>query len=236
MAAKGWWIGCGVLVVIALVVVGIGVGFVVSRARDVAHGLEQAGDRYQALNREFPFVVPTDGRITEDEFARYLDARRAIQATLAGEPGQENRGFLEGLRFLSSLPDQVSRVHEEALRRASLSLDQYRWVSRQIYTVIAEEINRPDGDPSIVKLREAFEQHGRRSERPAFGLQMSTSRNDPFGGALLDLSWLRVPEETRALVRSHAGDLSETPDVFWVDTFLLAVDFAETKSTPSERR
>jgi hypothetical protein len=65
---------------------------------------------------------------------------------------------------------------------------------------------------------------------------MSTTHSDPFGAGLIDLTWLRVPEETRALVRNHAGDLSETPDVFWVDTVLLAVDFAATKSTSSEQR
>jgi hypothetical protein len=234
MAAKGWWIGCGALVVFALVVIGLGIAFVASRARDVSRGIDQARERYESLEHDFPFSPPADGVLAEAAFGRFLEARRAIQSTLA--PSDGSLGFFEKVSMLTSLPDRVSQAHAEALRRVSSSLAEYRWIARQVYTTIAAESNRPDGDPAVARLRSLFAEHEHRTDRQPFGFHVSSTREDPFDSGLVDLSWLRIPDETRRLVSAHAGALEETSGVFVVDAFLLNVDFTRAESPSHEAR
>jgi hypothetical protein len=235
MAAKGWLIGCGAVAAVGVLVVVLGVAFVSSRVGDVRRGMEDARGRYTAVNREFPFTVPSSGEIVPERFTKYLQVRRAVESAMS--PVGETRG-LRRLMVMTSIPDEVSQVQVDALRAQSMSLDEYRWISRQIYTTVAAEANRADADPAIRLLQPDFAVAMRRqagglsaqiggppqtTDEPA---RPGVTAPNGFGGSpLLDFTWLRVPASTRNLVRDHADDLAKTANAAIADQLLLNLDF-----------
>jgi hypothetical protein len=137
-------------------------------------------------------------------------------------PARENRG-IRRLMVLTTLPGEVSRAHVDALRRESMSLDEYRWITRQVYTTIAAEIARPDADASLTELAKEFESTIRRQGGVRVGGDTGT---DPFRTGALDFTWLRVPDSTRTIVREHAADLRTTVNASLADQVFLNTPFA----------
>ncbi len=220
MAAKGWWIGCGALVFVGVVVLAFGVGYFANRARDFTRGLEHAKDRYSELNRQFPFTPPASGELDRERFIRYLETRSAAQSALS--PTKNDRGILGGLALLSSLPEEVSRAHAEALRERSFSLDEYRWISRQLYSAVAAETHRGDADAALRTLKREIEAVLRHQGGMGMGMGGS-SAGSVLDAGFIDLAWLRVPEATRAIVREHVSEIQKTVDVALADALLLNV-------------
>jgi len=132
-------------------------------------------------------------------------------------PVRENQG-IRRLIVLTSLPGEVSRVHVDALRRESMSIDEYRWITRQFYTTLAAEAARPDPDESIRQLATDYESAMRRQGGVRVG---NDSNADPFRAGVLDFTWLRVPDATRAIVREHAAELKNTFNASLLDQVLI---------------
>ena len=57
------------------------------------------------------------------------------------------------------------------------------------------------------------------------GIRNRRDSDDTFNPTLLDYTWLRVPEATRAIVREHAAELAKTPNATMADNFLLNMNF-----------
>src|SRR5207302_556229 len=105
--------------------------------------MSDANQRYIDINKEFPFTPPPAGELNADRFERYLRVRGVVESAMT--PAQGNRG-LRRLLVLTSLPGEVSRVHVQALRDASMSIEEYRWITRQVYTTLVGEPHQPDAD------------------------------------------------------------------------------------------
>jgi hypothetical protein len=223
MAARGWLIGCGTLAVVAALIIVAGVAFVATRAKEVVNDVETARTRYADVNRDFPFQLPPAGEMNADRFARYLKVRAVLDAKVA--PLKDSRGVVQSLYILTNMPDQVSQAHVAALRENSMSLEEYRWISRQLYTTVAAEQQRSDADPAVKDLRRILNGGGGRRGGIQIRTNDSRSSEDTFDPNLLDYTWLRVPEATRALVREHAGEIAKMPNASLAENLLLNVSF-----------
>jgi len=221
LAAKGWWIGCGTLAVVGVLILVLAVGYFATRAKDFTQSIETARSRYVELNREFRFTPPESGSVPGDRFSKYIQVRMNLSEALA--PLSNSRGFVQGLSAFASLPEEVSRTHVEALRQNAMSLDEYRWITRQMYTPEADEEKRNDADPAVRHLRRTLEAGLR--QRGLFTDQTESSSQDLFNSGLLDFTWLRVPEATRAAVREHAATIAKTAAATMADTLLLNFEF-----------
>jgi hypothetical protein len=221
MASRSWLVGCGTLVFAGIIVLLIGGGLVVRRVGTVRQDIEEANQRYSALNHEFIFTRPANGELSEERFARYLAVRQVVDSAMA--PVREADG-LGRLAALTRLPREVSRVHVEALRRESMSVEEYRWITRQLYTTIAAERARPDADSVLQELARDFEAIFRRQN----GIRINGNADgDLFREGALDFTWLRVPPATRDIVRKHAGELHTTVNASVADQVFLNSAFAQ---------
>ena len=214
MAARGWWIGCGTLVVIGIVVVVLGVGFFAGRASEVSQGVAHARDRYTEINREFPFTIPANGELSTERFSQYLKVREAVDSAIS--PLRDGGSILFRLSALTGLPEEVSRIQVDALREQSMSLDEYRWISRQLYTTVVAESKRPDPDPELQDLQRSLEAGLRRGN-----VGQTNATGGPFDALFIDFTWLKVPEATRSIVREHAGEIRDMSGAIVADTILL---------------
>ena len=224
MAAKSWLIGCGSLVMAGIIILVIGGGLLMQRAGTMRHDIADANERYVEVNRDFPFKPPVSGELDLERFARYLKVRQVVASAMA--PMQENRGF-KRLLAMTELPGEVSRVHVQALRDASMSMDEYRWITRQMYTTLAGEPHRSNPDSALNDLSRQFAAAFRRQGSIRGG---AGSSDDPFRAGVLDLTWLRVPESTRAVVRGHADELRNTVDAALADQLFLNIEFRRSSN------
>ena len=106
-------------------------------------------------------------------------------------------------------------------------MNEYRWISRQLYTTVAAEEYRKDPDPAVVNLRGPLQSSGRR--RGGIRIQTDSPSNNSLDPSLLDFTWLRVPEATRELIRQHAAEIAQTGSATTADTFLFQVDFERSR-------
>jgi hypothetical protein len=220
MAGSGWWVGCGTVALIGIGAVVVGGFYFAGRAGDVSQGFRHARDRYSETSRDFPFTAPAPatGTLTPSRFTQYLKVRAAVDTAMA--PLKSGSGMVAFLSALTSLPEEVSRAQADALRQQSMSIDEYGWISRQLYTTVVAETYRPDPDPEISALRRGFEEAIRRGNR----VQVQTNgRNSDsmFDSGLMDFTWLKIPNATRAIVRENAHAIAEMPNAVMADTFLL---------------
>ena len=219
MATKGWFLGCGVVAAVAVALLLLGVGYVATRASNVSHEIESARERYAQVNRDFPFKPPPSGELNAERFVSYVKVRAALDSAVA--PLRNSSGPLQGLSVLLNLPAEASGKHAGMLHDQSMSLDEYRWISRQLYTTVAAEQNRADPDPAIRNLNSILNS----ASGPRGGIRNRRDSDDTFNPTLLDYTWLRVPEATRAIVREHAAELAKTPNATMADNFLLNMNF-----------
>jgi hypothetical protein len=220
MVAKGWLIGCGSLVVVVGLVVVLATAYFATRATDFTRAIEEARDRYGDVNRDFPFSVPASSGLSEDRFKSYMKVRAALHTALV--PLRNSNGAFQGLSALTKVPDEVGRAHVAALREESMSIDEYRWISKQVYTTVVAEASRPDPDPAILALEQNI---GRGSgRRGGIRILSDADSSDALNPGMLDLTWLRVPDTTRAIVREHAAELAQLSNANMADSLLLDMD------------
>jgi len=220
MAASGWWVGCGTLALIGIGGAVLGGFYVAGRAGEFSQGFQHARDRYSESSRDFPFTAPAAGNLTPARFTQYLKVRAAVDTAMA--PMKDSGGIVGLLSALTSLPDAVSRAQTDALRQQSMSVDEYGWISRQLYTTVTAEAYRPDPDPEIRDLQRNMEQALRRGNRVQF---QTNGRNagTMFESPLMDFTWLKVPNATRAIVRDNARAIAKLPNAVLADTILLSM-------------
>ena len=109
-----------------------------------------------------------------------------------------------------------------------MSLNEYVWISRQIYTAIMAEAAREDGDAGLKRLQNDLDNALRRQNGNRVRVGVGANPNPLAGGTnesrLLDYHWLQVPAATRDIVRQHETELSQTMDAAVADSLLLNVN------------
>ena len=221
MAGSGWWIGCGTLVVVGAAALVGGGFYVAGRAGQVSQGFQHAKDRYAESSRDFQFTPPPAGKLTAERFSQYLKVRGAVDSAMA--PLKNGGGIVDLLSALTSLPEAVSRAHTEALREQSMSIDEYSWISRQLYTTMVAERYRPDADPEIRELQRSMEEALRRGSNRVQVQTNGRNAGNMFDSGLMDFSWLKIPNATREIIRENAHAIEKMPNAVMADTILLTM-------------
>ena len=215
MALKGWMIGIGVVIVVGIVAIIAGIGYLGTRASQFQEGMKDAQAKYADTSKEFPFKKPANGELTADRFSGYLRVRGALAtAMISARDMNSPTAIFE----LPDLPGKIGKAHVDALRAESMSIDEYRWITRQIYTVVAAEGQRENPDKTIIDLVRDLKM----SMRVGPGVRYD-SDSGPFDTGLIDYTWLRAPDATRALVRDNTADLVKARNAVMADTILLGL-------------
>jgi hypothetical protein len=166
---KKWAIGCGIALLVVIVVLAAGGYYIYSRAQPFVASIKQMaeiGEIEKQVSNRSSYTAPSNGELSEDQVARFVKVEEHIQAKLGARSAElktkydqldraqkaQNRqpSFGEAmmaLKDLSGILVEGKRAQVEALNAANLSLEEYRWVRGQVYSaagIAISEINFSD--------------------------------------------------------------------------------------------
>jgi hypothetical protein len=168
-------IGCGVALILGIMVVAAGVfggAYWLKGKTEELTGNETRIEELQKKANENTFDRPADGVIREDRFLKFLDARKRVYASY-----EKHRGTLEAMNKKKqgdwgdvttgfSVINELRLAHAQALADVGMSEDEYQFMVEQVYkSAWASEIQKSTGKmPSEVasdtfaKAQEAMRQ------------------------------------------------------------------------------
>lgn len=244
-------IGCGIVALIAFVLVGSCVGFFFYQAMKLGQGFEAAIADVSRLNQDYPFTEPVEGTEFESgRFDDYLVVRRAVidrtmevpvigtmlvsirQAEQTDAPVEEPAlGAMDGFRMIGDIPRALSDIARHFDSR-QMSIDEYVWISRGVYEAI--HTGAQLGDEEMEEMWDQLRVQARDLTRT-----MTTQGGipqDEFDFDLMDkldaFDDRTAPEANVALVREHRDELLESPALAIAELFILQVMQQLAESAP----
>lgn len=156
---KKFAIGCGVVLLLAVLVVGIGGYVVYSRFLKPMAGavteLSQLGDIEKQVSNTSSFAAPDTGELTEAMVTRFVKVQEAMQSKLGtkmdqlkGKYDQIDKALkserrqasfgeaMAALKDLSTIIVEAKHAQVAALNEANFSVREYEWVRRQVYAAV----------------------------------------------------------------------------------------------------
>lgn len=152
-------IGCGLALLLAIVVAGVG-GFVVwnKYIKPVTGTLTefaQVAEIEKQVRNTSSFTAPETGELSEEMVGRFVKVQEAMQARLGSRMDElkakydqidkviksERRqaSFTEAMgamKDLSTIMVEAKRVQVEALNQAGFSVKEYEWIRQQVYAAV----------------------------------------------------------------------------------------------------
>jgi hypothetical protein len=152
-------IGCGIVLVIAVVAGGIGAYYLFHKAQALVAGLSElkvVPDLERQVRNTAPYSPPASGELSIHQVAKYIAIREQVRQTLGVRVKELDARYkalserinreehsaldipemLEAYRDLASLYILGKRAQVEALNARNLSLGEYRWIQQQAYLAI----------------------------------------------------------------------------------------------------
>lgn len=204
--------GCLFLVVASVVLFAAGGYFVKRYVADVI-GTEESsyGTRAKDLRRRFPFEAKADGRITDDQLARFLKVAERFTQVIGSEDWKRRQEelqkspspYIDGFRFWLQFGDKMRKTMMESLEENRMSLEEYQYVHKCALKTWAASYREQAG-----RLLE--QQQPQEQQQPAPEMPEEVRR-------LLD-DVATVPSENLVVLRNRQSD---------VEKFLPAAPFAK---------
>jgi len=176
-------IGCAVLLALGVVGAG-GASYVAYRKVSSAFaGFAELGslpELERSLRNQRPFAPPTDGGPSRAQIEHLVEVQEAVRARLGARAGEMERRYerllakeratavdapeiISAYRDLASAYMDAKRAQVDALNRAGLSLEEYRWTRSQVYAALGMPLMDMDITRIITDVKE-----GRQVAEPAF--------------------------------------------------------------------
>ncbi|HEX7088380.1 MAG TPA: hypothetical protein VF198_18620 [Vicinamibacterales bacterium] len=201
-------IGCGIALLVFLVVVGVGGYYLFNKASETLGDfatLREIPEIERGVRNTAAHEPPGSGELTAEQVSRYVQVQRQVRERLGARVEELNRQYaalsermdrdegtvldapqvIAAFRDLARVFVDAKRTQVEALNDAGFSLAEYAWVRRQVYAALAIPFVDMDISALIRDLR-----HGQVSP--------DTGRTS-FDGVREG----EVPEKNRALVEPH---------------------------------
>ncbi len=207
-----WFVGCGLVALIAAIVIGYFAYSFVQRMGEFGEVQSEARAQYREVALAHPFSLEPGAPFESARLDAYLRVRGA-----AAEAARKHVSAIES----SSGPGRVTamfqgyaetaRAHAEALGSEGMSLDEYRFFDQEVAVLVEEK------DPAMSPLSDARAALIRRLESldvRNVGLLVDV----PFG-PLVRAGRIVVPETDRERIRARAADLAASCEALLVDLF-----------------
>lgn len=146
-------IGCGVVFLLFIVVVGGLTVWGVSKANQWAKTVEAAGKKMETIRAQYPFTEPADATLDPERTAAYFKARNAIMAAVAQEQGMKD--FLAAVNtpqgqqpqsvnpfgmvfgMMGAIPRLIDVAAAE-FENAKMGPDEFQYHTRVVYLTLAQ--------------------------------------------------------------------------------------------------
>jgi hypothetical protein len=217
-------IGCGVALILGIIVVAIGIGGAAYWAKgkvEEVTGNESKIEELHAKANATPFEAPADGIVREDRFLKFLDIRKRVFAVY-----EKHKGTLEAMNKKKqgdwgdvttgfSVINEVRTAQAQALADVGMSEDEYRFMVEQVYkTAWAAGVADSTGGKSVSdatadsykQAADAMEKM--RAENKARGVAGSEESEEADASAQKSIDDLRKASED---ARANAKDTDVPP-------------------------
>jgi hypothetical protein len=207
-------IGCGVVLVVLLIVGAAASYFVYNKVKSTVAELSVLGEIptiERGVRNTAAFTAPESGELTEAQVARYLKVQQDVRTVLGSRLDEFKTRYAElsarldkdkgsvldvpammgAYRDLAKTYVDAKKAQVDALNSAGFSLDEYRWVRQQAYAAIG----MPIVDMDFAKVIEDATS-GRSPETPG---------GPPLGGSVEPTG----PEFNKTLVAPHKKQLED---------------------------
>ena len=145
-------IGCGVIVIITIIAIGIGVYMLVSKGKEIAEEVKAIQKDYAETNTLYTFEKPDPAIMEEDRLIVYLSIREDLMEFIAEQPnvfkkmqeadetGEELSAMdtIRGMLDMVKSGKKVADMHIDALHDSRMSIDEYRWYLRTIMGTVLQ--------------------------------------------------------------------------------------------------
>lgn len=175
-------IGCLVILVLAGIAGAVGTWWVYRKVTTTVGQFAELGsvpELERGVRNKAPFAPPAPGELTAAQVERFVRVQRAVRASLGRRFAEMQEKYksllakeeatvvdlpqlLAAYRDLAAGWMDAKRTQIEALNEAGFSLDEYRWVRRQVYAAVG----LPILDLDVGRLIENI-QKGTAEETPA---------------------------------------------------------------------
>ena len=216
-------IGCGLLVVVAIVVFGVGGYFAkkylnqgIESVKNVA-GSEDSeyGKKIAELSKEYPFTQPSDSTITENQLRRFLNVRKALfdiyknhETELKNLQNQNDQGFDTAMKGFSMMSD-LRKTQAEALAKQRMSPEEYKYILTMVYTTWGSKLAsdaKPAAQSTVEGLKKSIEEVDKQIADPnvpdAIKEQLKTTR-ETMESQLQSLSGLANMDKSESVPQSN---------------------------------
>jgi hypothetical protein len=177
-------IGCGIVLVVALIATAVGTYFVVNKVRSTVAGVAELGkvpDLERRVRTRSTFVPPDSGKLTADQVARYVAVRQQVRQKMGDRFKQIDSKYKSLMERVDrdqhtalDVPQLIGVYQElaglyvlgkqaqvDALNAKNLSIGEYRWIQQQAYIAIGMPVMNMDVSRFIDDVKE-----GRTPEHP----------------------------------------------------------------------
>lgn len=214
-------IGCLVFVVILIALLTFGVNRLFHVGAQLRDEIASAEKEFVAIDRQFPFKAPPDGKLTEPRLKVWLDARAKINThDQQGMDALKQIGPLRRLRRLASLMPESLTNFANVLREEKMSRAEYAWITDQLVGALK---SRPAAkDPKLADLAAIMEADTSSESQPPAKTRMrfQTNNGNPVAYAPL------APEDAApilALIKKHEPELRKVAPPAFPDAYLHGV-------------
>jgi hypothetical protein len=211
---KKFLVGCLILVLFCVVVLGIGGFFlwraaspVIDNARNYLQGLSQLGELEKEIKNQAPYTPPASGELTEAQVQRFVRVQDSVRASLGqrmteieekykhlqpnNDAGQQPSmsEVIAGLSDLGNAFLQARRYQVNALNSEGFSQEEYSWVRDRVFQAAGVEVS------SMVDLQKLEDAVRQGTGVESIGVDRIPKPN--------------VPEKNRALIKPHMSKVDE---------------------------
>ena len=201
-------ISCGILAILLVVGGAVGSYLVYHRVRSAIGGFAELGrvpELERSIRNRSPYVPPPSGEVSSAQLQRVLEIQKVVRTRLGARGAEMEQKYrtllakkeataLDMPELISAYSDLAAgyvdgkRAQVDALNRAGLSLEEYRWVRKQSYAALGLPMMDLDVAAMIEDVR-----NGRKPAEPERVLPLG-----PSG-----------PPATQKLVGPHQKELED---------------------------
>ncbi len=209
---KGLMIGCAVVLAVGVVILFAGGYFLFGNVKTMVEGIEDSGKTFNELEEKFPFTPPEDWVILADRFDVYLASRSQVASALVDFTTdlEEESNWKKPMKVISSIPDLVRKT-TEILTENEMSLEEFRWYSREVSLVL----RLVDADPEQYPEFEELVKVNRKASDPGNNIWIGAQAGKKKPGPMephLDPRRIIIPAQNIDIVQSKIASLLDSAE------------------------
>ncbi len=220
-----WLIGCGLFVVICIILVIFGGHYIYKQLEQMTEELDEVKVQYIKLDDKYRFEKPDKSILSSEQVERFAACRETLKSNLENLTGlfedEETSGFSK-FSMSFDIPAEMGGIHIAALDETCMSPTEYYWISSQ-FLLILRYAEHPKALQGLKQLRKAFDSaFSSEGENPSPAMeneqfsQFSVSK-ESIGSSLLpriDPEQILLSEESIQAILENKARLENTMSLF----------------------